>query len=271
MIQQAYEAARREFLQKNIDALAASPPTRPQADQALLAHLSATDGDAAARDAQDVNCMVIWARPPPAILAAIRRAQARIRDTLGDGVWLVPEADLHLSVLELSHRHSVDHLRGVLREIGTERMAAMLGVPAALDDKPGLVRPRLSFDRLGLSLGVVPSAAAASLTYHHLRADLQRRALESGIAIDTCYTALSAHITIARFVRDGLLEAAGGDEKLLELVRGVNEELDEDFGGIPEGAAGEWKVEELELQLGFLKFGRARAQAECFNMADIKK
>ncbi|KAL2192215.1 hypothetical protein P885DRAFT_48207 [Corynascus similis CBS 632.67] len=269
VIQQAYESHRQEFRQKNVDALSALPATRPRADHALLTHLSASNGDVGARNAQDVNCMVIWTRPPPMILATIERIQTRIKDALGDGVWLVPKGDIHLSVLELSHRHSIDYLRGVLRKIGTERIETMLRVPSSLDEKPSLVRPQLSFDKLGFALSVVPSIATP-FTYHHLRADLQRRALESGIAIDTCYTALSAHVTIARFVMDGLLEEEGANEKFLELVKAVNRELGEEYGRVPEGAASEWRVGELELQLGYLKFGRDQSQAEQFHTHDRK-
>lgn len=261
MIQETYDASRAAFLKKNATALKASPPLRPQADQALLAHLAVANGDARARDSQDVNCMVIWARPPPYILAMIQEIQTRLQEFLGDGVWLVPENDIHLSVLELSHRHSVDHLRGVLRDIGTDRIQSMLKVPSTLDEKPALVRPQLGFDKLGFALNVIPSAATP-FTYHHLRADLQRRALESGIEIDTCYTALSAHVTIARFVSDELLEREGADEELLSLVEGVNDALREKYWGVPEGEQSEWRVESLELQLGYLKFGRSPSEAE---------
>ena len=254
MIQQAYDSHREAYLQKNIAGLTADPPVKPQADQALLNHLSTSPGDTS-RDAQDVNCMVIWARPPPAVIAKIKDIQSKIRNhpRLGeDAVWLVPEDDLHLSVLELSHRHPTSHLRNVLNELGTDRMHSMLSVPSSLDEKPVLVRPRLGFDKLGFALSMVPSADTR-FTYHHLRADLQRRALESGIAIDTCYTALSAHVTIARFTRSGFLDGDYADDDL-EWVKALNAEL--------EGDPVEWVVDELELQLGFLKFGRARCEAE---------
>lgn len=237
---------------------------RPRADQALLAHLAVTNGDARARDAQDVNCMVVWARPPPSLIETIKEVQMRICGALGDGVWLVPEEDIHLSVLELSHRHSVEHLRGVLRDLGTEdadRMKTMLSIPSTLGEKPALVRPQLGFDGLGFALSVLPSSSTA-FSYHHLRSDLQRRALESGIDIDTCYTALSAHVTIARFVSDEVIGSGGADEEFLGLVEGVNESLREKFWDVPEGDPSQWQVDALELQLGYLKFGRGRSEAQ---------
>lgn len=262
MIQETYDSHRAAFLKQNKDALQASPPVRPEADKALLAHLAVASGDVRGRDAQEVNCMVIWARPPPAIITAIKEIQKKIREDLGGKVWLVPEADIHLSVLELSHQHSVPHLRSVLSNLGAERLKTMLSVPSALDEKPALVRPQLGFDKRGFALNVVPSAAT-KFTYHHLRADLQRRALESGIEIDTCYTALSAHVTIARFLSGDVIGSTkDADRKFVELVDEVNKSLQNKFQDVPEGDSLQWQVDSLELQLGYLKFGRGRSEAE---------
>lgn len=97
------------------------------------------------------------------------------------------------------------------------------------------------------------------MTYHHLRNELHKLALSTGVKIDTCYTAPSAHVTIARFVQepfghgDGKLESATAFLNLIETINGGLEKAT-----LPPMA---WDLEDgpgLELQMGYLKFGRER-------------
>jgi hypothetical protein len=132
----------------------------------------------------------------------------------------------------------------------------MLDMISALNIAPGLTAPRLNIDKMGVALSFTPTAEKA-YTYHHLRSDMHALALESGVSIDMCYTAPSAHITLGRFVGNAFFESMEGRKQFLGLVEEINAGLGED------GSA--WAVGEeqgLELQLGYLKFGRARDKAD---------
>jgi hypothetical protein len=126
----------------------------------------------------------------------------------------------------------------------------MLNLPS----KPRLVSPRLSVDVAGLALSFI-SDPAQDHTYHHLRANMQAVALESGAAFDMCYTAPSAHVTLGRYVGDGFFDTKERRKEFVDLVRSVSKELESN------GAV--WVIEEeLELQSGFLKFGVEKGEAE---------
>jgi hypothetical protein len=191
------------------------------------------------------------------MISLIQSLQSRLSSLIGSDLHLIPSQDLHLSVIELSHRHSVAHLRSVVNEIGTSRIQNMLNLLSGLDRKPSLVYPQLNIDKMGMAISFVPSSQQ-SYTYHHLRADMHGKALESGISIDMCYTAPSAHVTIGRFVGNGSFEEEERRIEFVGLVEEINGEL-----------KGEWVVGEdegLELQLGYLKFGRARARGDMCGM-----
>ncbi|GAD99413.1 hypothetical protein TERG_04420 [Paecilomyces variotii No. 5] len=138
-------------------------------------------------------------------------------------------------------------------------------------------------------------------TYHHLRASLQDLALSSGIEIDTCYTTPSSHITIARFVSSHFFDGGGknaasppgpisppteqlplspsGDqnqrrvrkaEQWVELIHGINEELEKQSEDPILKEQLEWVVGQengLEVQLGYVKFGREAKRAEMVGQA----
>jgi hypothetical protein len=234
------------------------------ADQALIKHLARqqrlAEGSNADDDTntQDINCCVIWARPPPSILFLIHSLQTRLLALLGPDLHTIPSQDLHLSVVELSHCHSVAHLRSVVDEISPSRIQEILDKPSRLDlaARPSLVSLQLNIDNMGIALSFVPSSEH-NYTYHHLRADMHSLALESGVSIDMCYTAPSAHVTIGRFVDNGFFEAEEQRSEFVGLVDRINKELNAEraewMGGEEEG---------LELQLGYLKFGRETGRAE---------
>ncbi|KAJ7830434.1 hypothetical protein B0H14DRAFT_3715504 [Mycena olivaceomarginata] len=181
-----------------------------------------------------VNCAVIWARPTRTLLDVLQQIQARAAEYWGTDFYPIPSAHLHLSTLELSHKHPVAHLRAVLHKIGAERLRQMTELPGSSGEKryPCLVRPRIIFDGVAVAVGFVPHAAD-SWSYHHLRADMQRIAVASGVNINTCYTAATAHVTIGRFVggADALIERIGREGMVqgwLDLVRTINAELDQE-------------------------------------------
>lgn len=270
-VREAYVANRESHLEAQIVEYAAvedEPYMKP--DQALLAHLRRTDvdpktgGEASIED-QDVNCMVIWARPPREAIDLILELQSDLADLVGNDLFPIPAEHLHCSVLEVSHRHSVAHLRRVAAEVSTDRLQNMLDEASSLDPKPALECPQLNFDRSGVALNFVP-VADEPYTYHHLRSQLQTRLLKSGIGVDTCYTAATAHIAISRVVGTESLATTDGAQRLVDGIGKINRNLRLRYWAEPtdRGSTFRWRVGEeksLELQLGYLKFGRDRKEA----------
>ena len=245
-----------------------SPEPNPAvSDQALVKHLArlkATNADAsgaviqveAELAVQEVNCCCIWARPSQPVLSLIKILQQQLATLIGSGLHVMPVGDIHLSVIELSHRHTVPQLRAVTDQIEISRIQKMLDLTSNLSPRPGLICPQLSFDKMGVALNFIPSSADA-YTYHHLRSDMHEIALESDVSIDMCYTAPSAHITLGRFVRNEFFETREARQKFLTLVEKLNGELqaNQDVWRVGEGQG-------LELQLGYLKFGRGKHKAD---------
>jgi hypothetical protein len=132
----------------------------------------------------------------------------------------------------------------------------MLDMISTRNVTPGLTAPRLNIDKMGIALSFTPTAEK-KYTYHHLRSDMHALALESGVSIDMCYTAPSAHITLGRFVGNAFFEETEERKRFLGLVEEINKGLG--------GNENTWVVggeQGLELQLGYLKFGRAREKAD---------
>ncbi|KJF60707.1 uncharacterized protein CIMG_13157 [Coccidioides immitis RS] len=119
-------------------------------------------------------------------------------------MWFPESSRLHLSVLEISHRHPMTHLKAIYSQMGTDLLREMLNYPAVFATGSGqkrarLGKPMLVFDKVGVAIGFVPTGED-QYTYHHLRTDLYGMALRSGVKMDTCYTACTAHMTLGRFV-----------------------------------------------------------------------
>jgi hypothetical protein len=111
-----------------------------------------------------------------------------------------------------------------------------------------------------------PGSGNASFTYQHLRSEMHKLALKSGIKIDTCYTAPTAHVTIGRFignsffaprptVSEKLVDGTSPVLRFVELIRRINEELEQmvwnDMRWVIARGHG------LECQFGYVKFGRS--------------
>ncbi|KKK26778.1 hypothetical protein ARAM_000381 [Aspergillus rambellii] len=222
---------------------------------------------------QDVNCFVVWARPDTRTIKLLEEIQNRLWNLVGPDIHLIPPSDLHLSVLELSHRHSVSHLRSVSSKIGVPVLEKLLDIPRSNfhRDKSTarLVKPMVMFDKLGVAVGFVP--ADDRYTHHHLRNQLHTMALETGVSIDTCYTAPLAHVTVGRFINNAFFEGAGPDSSKEEvkrdrmaqwvnLIRQMNEDLKRDYGDDFAWVVGGERP--LEVQLGYIKFGRGADQAD---------
>ncbi|KAF9697155.1 hypothetical protein EKO04_004837 [Ascochyta lentis] len=264
-VQEAYKTHRDSWRAKQIELFNNGDVNPVTPDQALIKHLARQKRLHHGRDldeekntnAQDINCCVIWARPPSDILDTIQTIQEGLARLIGNNLHTIPREDLHLSVIELSHRHSVEQLRFVVEDIGTSRIQNILNLVSTLDNKPELVVPQISFDKMGIALNFLPSDDE-KITYHHLRSDMHALALDSGIkGIDMCYTAPSAHITIGRFIGNDFFETSESRKRFVQLIKDLN------MARIREDTA--WVVGEtegLELQLGYLKFGRERGKAD---------
>lgn len=237
---------------------------------------------------QDANCLVIWARPETKILNLLVKVQSCLSNLVGPGeydtsdtptiysflfadLYLIPPADMHLSVIELSHRHSVNQLRSVYEKVGIAQSMRLLDVPRAeynINKNPiRLVKPMIIFDKVGVAVAFVP--AEDSYSHHHFRNQLHTMALATGVAIDTCYTAPLAHVTVARFIGNAFFEASdqGGTieakRRRMETWIGVIEQMNEDLREHWDDLA--WVIGEekpLEIQLGYVKFGRQTEKAD---------
>ncbi|PVH94310.1 hypothetical protein DM02DRAFT_721358 [Periconia macrospinosa] len=274
-VREAYEAHRETYSASQIKAFTSAITNPVTPDQALIKQLDRqrrlailpNDSSLPAEDdldSQDVNCLVIWARPPPVVISLIQDLQQRIASLIGPDLHLIPLKDLHLSVIELSHRHSVSYLRSVADDIGTFRIQKMLDIVLKLPQKPRLVSPQLSFDKMGIALNFLP-LDSDQYTYHHLRSDMHSIALESGVSIDMCYTAPSAHVALGRFIGNSFFQVEGSAQKFASYVQKINEELGKRFEPNQGGSHLEWAMASdlsLELQLGYLKFGRERGEAD---------
>ncbi|KMU72932.1 hypothetical protein CISG_09946 [Coccidioides immitis RMSCC 3703] len=138
------------------------------------------------------------------IVELLRGLQDRLRVVVGADMWFPESSRLHLSVLEISHRHPMTHLKAIYSQMGTDLLREMLNYPAVFATGSGqkrarLGKPMLVFDKVGVAIGFVPTGED-QYTYHHLRTDLYGMALRSGVKMDTCYTACTAHMTLGRFV-----------------------------------------------------------------------
>ncbi|PYI17323.1 hypothetical protein BO99DRAFT_404344 [Aspergillus violaceofuscus CBS 115571] len=305
-IQEAYESFRIASLERSIGLLHPSgrdgstdsrnsshsgPPTsqRITPDEALIRYLKwQTDETDGAQEIEklskrDVNCLVIWTRPDPSTTRLLLDIQQRLAQLVGSDLHLTPHSSLHLSIIELSHRHPIAHLREVYAHIGESQLKALLDTPRNEYHQEQrhiarLVKPKLLFDKLGVAISFVPAADdnAGPYTYHHLRNQLHTMALQSGVSIDTCYTAPIAHVTLGRFVGTAFFqggEAGIGDdpgkleeqerratERWVDLITEINEDLERECLGQVVWEVGQRTA--LEVQLGYIKFGRGVEEAE---------
>ncbi|QVM10260.1 hypothetical protein D8B26_004920 [Coccidioides posadasii str. Silveira] len=157
------------------------------------------------------------------------------------------------------------HLKAIYSQMGTDLLREMLNYPAVLATGSGqkrarLGKPMLVFDKVGVAIGFVPTGED-QYTYHHLRTDLYGMALRSGVKMDTCYTACTAHITLDRFVSTTTFDSDSDEgtqkhiENWIRTIQCINQEV-KDQCWTDEW---DWVVDEergLEIQMGMLKFGR---------------
>ncbi|EFE37853.1 conserved hypothetical protein [Trichophyton verrucosum HKI 0517] len=271
-VQQAYESYRQASLARSLASMTlADGKAKIIPSPALVQYLSHTALTSGPKEIEkhyrdeSVNCMVIWARPSRKILELLLGLQNRLKDVVG-----TESSRLHLSVVEISHRHPMAHLWSVFKQIGRPLVQEMLDLPASHAASHSRVarlgRPMLLFDAAGVAIAFAP-VGTDTYTYHHLRRDLHSMAISSGVKTDTCYTACMGHITLGRFISTKHFDSDNvetAQERLrvwMATIQDINEELRQSY----QAADWEWTVGEekgLELQMGMLKFGRDTEEAE---------
>jgi hypothetical protein len=189
-----------------------------------------------------------------------------------------------MTALEINHSLTAPEITALVSQFPTSILGAMSN--HTQNHRARLVKPLLSYDSQALALSFLPAAgeprtvssssSSSSLsdperkvpdsdtyTYHHLRRDLFTQATRAGVKVGSRYVVPSAHLTIARFVREQDFDL----EAFVKVIEGVNGWLVGEFwpksdgedgvvGGIKEG--GEWVVGEekgLEVRKGMLWYG----------------
>jgi hypothetical protein len=185
----------------------------------------------------------------------------------------MPQQNLHMTALEINHSLTAPEIAALVSQFPASTLETMANYTQT--NRARLVKPLLSYDSQALALSFLPAAgesrtSSSSLsdldrklpdsdtyTYHHLRRDLFTQATSAGVKVGSRYVVPSAHLTIARFVREQDFDVEG----FVKVIEGVNEWLVREFWpkddeGIKEG--GEWVVGEekgLEVRKGTLWYG----------------
>ncbi|PWY70431.1 hypothetical protein BO70DRAFT_321741 [Aspergillus heteromorphus CBS 117.55] len=209
--------------------------------------------------------LTLYARPPQHIRDLVAEIQRDIED-VAPSIWFTPSSQLHMTTLEIAScrpqlevEELVSHLQGH-------------GIVPDLADytfhhRTRLVKPMISYDATAMALSFLPATGLETdtvqngkdggYTYHHLRRDVSEMVTATGLRMKPRYIALSAHITIARFItQDGFLVKSPGQEgaervdgervaALVERVEKINERLREKYWPGEDAvmsAKGEWLV-----------------------------
>lgn len=167
-------------------------------------------------------------------------------------IWLMPHDRLHMTVLEITHSKTPDIIDALVVQMQPS-LQEVVAWPRS--HRTTLVKPMLSYDAAALAISFVPATDQdnSSYTYHHLRKDFYKLAVESGVSIASRYTVPSAHITVARFVtaRDHPLE--GPLTKWVERIEEVNRWLAEEWSREFKWTVGEEKG--VDFRFGRLWYG----------------
>jgi hypothetical protein len=185
----------------------------------------------------------------------------------------MPQQSLHMTALEINHSLTAPEIASLVSQFPASTLKTMSNYTQT--NRARLVKPLLSYDSQALALSFLPAAGESRMsssslsdpdrklpnsdtyTYHHLRRDLFTQATSAGVKVGSRYVVPSAHLTIARFVREQDFDVEG----FVKVIEGVNEWLVREFWpkddeGIKEG--GEWVVGEekgLEVRKGTLWYG----------------
>ena len=121
-----------------------------------------------------------------------------------------------------------------------------------------LTKPILLFSAAGLALSFLPEDTE-EYTYHHLRRDLFDMISSTGVKLSPRYVALTAHITLARFVSNDDFEKDGcvdhdRVQAWLSVIDNINAWLKSFWEGEKSHLA-EWSVDNVECRVGTNWYG----------------
>jgi hypothetical protein len=194
-------------------------------------------------------------------------------------LWLMPIADLHMTVLEITHSKTAPEIESLVAKFQPKTQEIVNITSSSLEKRARLVKPAIGFDAAAIALSFVPAAGECltqnrqkeqdNFTYHHLRRDVYAKSSETGVKVDSRYVVPSAHLTIGRFMtttdfeKDGIVDAEKM-RKLVEVIENANEWLKEfwpnENDGIKDG--GEWIIGEgkgLDMRMGTVWYGGGKS------------
>jgi hypothetical protein len=193
-------------------------------------------------------------------------------------IWLMPLHRMHITALEITFSKTaaeVDALKNML----------LPAIPSVANytyrHRARLVKPLVSHDLSAFAVsflpasgnephispapvapGVVPDPQTDAYSYHHLRRDLWDMARDAGVTVDSRYVVPSAHITLGRFLNHDDHATPEQRRKWVEAIDEINEWLEREIWGQPDGeVVGEWVVGQekgLDVRVGTLWYGGGR-------------
>jgi hypothetical protein len=230
------------------------------------------------------NCLVIWARPSTPVRDLISFIQNELKSVapgkitsfhymtelflnmglylteIITALWLMPLANLHLTVLEVAHSLTEEEIEKFVQILQSSKDVTSSQIAKhPLYHPTRLIKPMLSFDSAALALSFVPAAGdhpegdsagkANPYTYHHLRRDIFDMVRQSNVPVASRYSVPSAHLTIARFTTqdgfttdegDGIEKFDGSRSRLfIDKIDEINKKLESEYwpreGSIKEG------------------------------------
>ena len=173
----------------------------------------------------------------------------------------MPPSNLHTTVLEIAHSRTAGEIEAMVSRISPQ-VEDIVNYTRA--HHAGLIKPMISYDGSALALSFVPDTAT-TYTYHHLRRDIYKLASNSGVEVASRYVVPSAHLTIARWVDQRVVEKRRVGE-LVDVLEQLNAELEGKYWGDDGNAAGlRWQVGEekgLVCRRGQVWYGGGESFAE---------
>lgn len=189
----------------------------------------------------------------------------------------MPEANCHLTALEITHSLTEDQILTIVSALGSTTIEQMTDY--VYTHRARLIKPMLSYDGAAIALSFLPAAGESlpafstdeksrikkddEFTYHHLRRDLFNIASAAGVKIDSRYVVPSSHITVGRFLTQDDHKTAEEMVRFVGLIEEINAWLEEEFwpkDGKCKTEA-EWVVGEekgLDCRMGTLWYGGGR-------------
>jgi len=183
---------------------------------------------------------------------------------------------MHTTSIEITHSRTEEEIDAITASI---KESIPIIAKDAYDKRPRLVKPCLGFDAQAIALTYLPAngeslgerkAEEDDYTYHHFRRDLFDACENAGASVQSRYVALSAHLTMGRFINEKDFRGEDGEldpkkvEKLIAVIEEINEWLEQEYwpkDGEKIKGGGEWIVGQergLDARCGTLWYGGGR-------------